>query len=101
MVKDTRAARTVCHGFKSNKSLRVTICKQAPPSNVSEGMRQAADRLSSGAGNVGSALKAPFSSSPSQHRGYRGGSGYGSATVRALRAAPAALAKPLSEGNYI
>ena len=72
---------------------------QAQPSNVSEGMRQAADRLASGVGDMGSALRAPFSSRASQGNAYRGGSGYGSAAVRALRAAPGAIAKPLSEGK--
>lgn len=73
---------------------------QAQPSNVSEGMRQAADRLATGVGNMGSALRTPFSSRSPQEAAYRGGSGYGSAAVRALRAAPGAIAKPLSEGGH-
>lgn len=62
---------------------------------MTEGMRQAADRLASGVGNMGTA----FSSRAPSEAGYRGGSGYGSAAVRALRAAPGAIAKPLSEGQ--
>ena len=61
-------------------------------------MRQAADRLATGVSTMGSALKTPFASTTTQSAGYRGGSGYGSAAVRALRAAPGAIAKPLSEG---
>lgn len=72
---------------------------QAQPSSVSEGMWQAADRLAMGVGDIGSALRAPFSTSQSRGGEYRMGSGYGSAAVRALRAAPGALAKPISEGQ--
>ena len=71
------------------------------PSNVSDGLRQAADKLSAGFGEMGEALRAPFRSpgsgegnSPEQLPS----GGVGAAAVRALRAAPGAIAKPLSEG---
>ena len=76
---------------------RLHHCLQ--PSNVSEGMRQAATRLSSGFEEMGAALKAPFqadSGSPEAS-----GGGLGTATVKALRAAPGALAKPLSGGERL
>lgn len=68
------------------------------PSNVSDGMRQAADRLSSGFGEMGAALKAPFREQSDASLAQAPSNSLGSATVRALRAAPGALAKPLSGG---
>lgn len=75
--------------------LELTRVVGLQPGNVSEGMRQAANRLSDGFGEMGAALRAPFASQSDA----AGDSGAGGAAVRVIRATPAALAKPFSGGK--
>jgi len=102
MVERSRAQASSIHRkyevLKVRLGTKTTLSRYVQPANATEGVRQAAEKFSSGVEGMGAAFREPFSRQRDLRGGgeYRGSGGYTAAAVQALRAAPGGIGRGLS-----